>query len=219
MKQLSVILDNEKDVLNFLKARYPMYHLSNVFFRDIQYGIQLLLERKEMAVGYTAAEKIARAFVDQLAKAKILTPIDAQSWVLNYPDFRKPPVKPAAPVRPAAPAAKPAGPAPAAPRPAGGLPPLKSSPVAGATKTTGGLPPLKSSAPAVAATPSEPPPAGGESQTPQEKATEVAPSPQTSAPAPAPKPVSAPSSGKTVPPLGARALPPIKSSTPAGSKK
>lgn len=219
MKQLSFILDNETEVLTFLKARYPLYHLSNVFFRDIQYGIQLLLERKEMAVGYTDAEKIARAFVDQLVKSIILTPIDAQSWVLNYPDFRKPPVKPAAPVRPAAPAARPVGTAPAAPRPAGGLPPLKSSPVAGATKIAGGLPPLKSSAPPAAATASEPLPAGGESQTPGEKATEVAPAPQTSIPSTAPKATPQQSSGKTVPPLGARSLPPIKSSTPAGSKK
>jgi len=196
MKQLSFILDNEMEVLTFLKARYPLYHLSNVFFRDIQYGIQLLLERKEMAVGYTDAEKIARAFVDQLAKSKILTPIDAQSWVLNYPDFRKPPVKPAAPARPAA---KPAGAAPAAPRPAGGLPPLKPAPGA---------------VPAV-------PQAAASAESPEVKAPEPA-SPAAKVeprPAPAPKPVPAPSSAKTVPPLGVRPLPPIKSSTPAGSKK
>ena len=215
MKQLSYILDNEADVLTFLKARYPMYHLSNVFFRDIQYGIQLFLERKEMSVGYTAAEKISRSFVDQLAKKKILTPIDAQSWVLNYPEFRKPPVKPAAPVRQAVPAAKPAGTAPAAPRPAGGLPPLKSSPVAGAAKPTGGLPPLKSSAPAVTTPAVAHSAASAESET--VKAAE--PAPPAAKAAPAPKPVPAPSSGKTVPPLGARSLPPIKSSTLAGSKK
>ena len=39
---------------------------TNVFFRDIQYGIQTMLDRKNMLVGYADAEKIARSFSAQL---------------------------------------------------------------------------------------------------------------------------------------------------------
>ena len=215
MKQLDYILNNETETLTFLKSRYPMYHLSNIFFRDIQYGIQQFLERKEMGVGYRDAERIARAFVDQLMKKKVLTAIDRQSWVLNYPDFRKPPVKPVAPAKPTAPAARPAGTAPAAPRPAGGLPPLKSVPAA---KPAAGLPPLKSATPAAQQPVAEASLSGSEATTPLSAAQESAVPAQSAATAPAPKPVASPS-GKTLPPLGARPLPPIKSSTPAGSKK
>ena len=115
MKPQEYILNNEKEVLEFLKSRFPLYHLSNFFFRDIQYGIQMLLTEKKMKVGYSEAEKIASAFVEKLEQAKILTLIDRQSWVVNYPEFKKPVVKP--PV-----AAKPAAPAPATPREASPIP-------------------------------------------------------------------------------------------------
>ena len=83
MKQKEYILNNETEVLDFLRSKYPLYHLSNVFFRDIQYGIQTMLFRKGMSVGYAGAETIAKEFVSQLEKKKVLNPIDQQSWVLN----------------------------------------------------------------------------------------------------------------------------------------
>lgn len=154
MKQIDYILENEQEVLTFLKSKYPLYHLSNIFFRDIQYGIQTMLDRKNMSVGYADAEKIARAFVAQLEKKKILSPIDKQSWVVNHPEFKKPAVKPTAPAKPAA---KPAASAPAAARSAatpGGarpsLPPL-SRPATGAAKP-GGLPPISRPATGTAST-------------------------------------------------------------------
>ena len=122
MKQLTYVLDNHKEVLAFLKSRFPMYHQSNFFFRDVHFGIITLMEKKGMKVGYTVAEGIAREFVGKLEKERIFLPIDHQTWVVNYPEYRKPVVKPPA-AKPAAPAAKPAGPAPAAPRPAASTPP------------------------------------------------------------------------------------------------
>lgn len=149
MKQLDYILANETVVLEFLKSKYPLYHMSNVFFRDVQYGIQTMLYRKGMSVGYSDAEQIARAFVEQLEKKKILNPIDRQSWMLNHVQFKKPTV---APPPSSKPAAKTAGPAPAAARvpgaPAGAkpsLPPLGRA--AGTASKPGGLPPLSRPAP------------------------------------------------------------------------
>lgn len=154
MKQIDYILGNEIEVLRFLKSKYPLYHLSNVFFRDIQYGIQTMLDGRNMSVGYVDAEKIARAFVAQMEKKKILNPIDRQSWVVNYPEFRKPAVKPPAPAKPSA---KPAGPAPAAASPSmapgatkPSLPPL-SRPATGTVKS-GGLPPINRPATGAAST-------------------------------------------------------------------
>jgi hypothetical protein len=78
----------------------------------VQFGIQAMLEEKKMKVGYSAAERIAAAFVRRLEKERIFLPIDPQAWVVNYPEFKKPLVKRVAP-------AKPAGSAPAVHRPAG----------------------------------------------------------------------------------------------------
>jgi hypothetical protein len=112
MKELDFVVDHYHDVLLFLKSRFPMYHLSNFFFRDVQFGIQTMLEEKKMKVGYAAAERIAAAFVRRLEKERIFLPIDRQAWVVNYPDFKKPSAKPVAP-------AKPSGSAPTVHRPAG----------------------------------------------------------------------------------------------------
>jgi hypothetical protein len=236
MNNFDHILENEAEVLAFLKTRYPLYHLSNVFFRDIQYGIRTLLERKGAKVGYTSAERLAREFVERLEKQKILIPIDRQSWVLYYEDFKTaPPKRQAVAVTarpaPSAPSAK-----PAAARPAGGLPPLKSSAPASAARPAGGLPPLKSSAPAAGTRPVAAP----GPQVPQKAETEAragssgpdAPEPEPKA-APVPKAeqpaapkVTAPEQMQEAPTApkkpsqgGTRPLPPIKSSVPVGNKK
>lgn len=214
MKELDYVLNNEKEVLTFLKSKYPLYHLSNVFFRDIQYGIQVFLIRKKMEIGYSDAEKIAREFVAQLEKKKILSPIDKQTWVLQYPEFKKPITTPAPAAKPA-PAVRPTSPAAAAPRPAGvALPPLKSgtpaairSPLPPLNRPAAGAP-KPASAPTVPAQPQAVPADASASAT---KTVE--------APAPTPKPV-APTPAPASALAGTRKpLPPIKSSTPAGSKK
>ncbi len=117
-KARTYILENQKEVLTFLKSKFPLYHLSNFFFRDLQYGIQMFLERKAgMNVKYSKAESIAKAFAAQLERDKIFIRIDQQSWAVNYPEFKTPVVKPAVAAKPASSAPRPAGATPAAPRP------------------------------------------------------------------------------------------------------
>jgi len=114
MNHASEILDRKKDVLAFLKSRFPLYDKSNVFFRDIQYGIQVFLGRKGIKAGYPESERIAHEFVSLMEQEGVFVAIDRQSWALHYPEFRTPPSKPspaAAPVaRPAAPPRPPAAP-------------------------------------------------------------------------------------------------------------
>lgn len=105
MNHASDVLDHRPEVLAFLKGRFPLYHQSNVFFRDIQYGIQLFLERKGVKSSYPESEKIAREFALRLEKEGVFVPVDRQTWALNYPEFRTPQSKPAPAARPAPPAA------------------------------------------------------------------------------------------------------------------
>lgn len=40
-------LKNESQVfLNYLKAKFPIFHNSNLFYRDFQYGVKSFLEKK-----------------------------------------------------------------------------------------------------------------------------------------------------------------------------
>jgi hypothetical protein len=96
MNAVESVLHNEHEVLNHLKNRLPIFHLSNIFFRDIQYGIQSYLKGRRHKVSYTTAEAIARQFVAQLEKKKTLRPVDRQTWVVDHVAFRKPMEKPSA---------------------------------------------------------------------------------------------------------------------------
>jgi hypothetical protein len=227
MKQSDYILNNESEVLTFLRARYPLYHLSNVFFRDVQYGIQTLLDRKSMRVNYREAERIARDFVARLERKRTLVPIDRQTWALHYPEFRTPPVKVAA-AQLSVPSARPAGTAAPAAKPT--LPPLSRPPAGSPATTRPPLPPLNrpAAAPgqkapaAVVPTaailapdtePTEPP--GASPQSAGEAAPAELPVPRAAQPPTSP----AQAEGKTSAPQAPRQLPPIRSSTPAGPKR
>jgi hypothetical protein len=93
MNHLAYVLANDKEILRYLKARFPVYHLSNVFFRDVHYGIMEYLRERKMPVRYPDAEKIARTFIEKLEHEKILRQMDHQTWMVQYADFRTPQVK------------------------------------------------------------------------------------------------------------------------------
>ena len=98
---------HEHDVLRYLKTQFPMFHLSNFFFRDIQYGIQRYLLGQGISVSYAGAEHLAKAFVESMERSGIMRQVDGQSWTVMFPEFRTPEVKRAA-AKPASTAAQPA---------------------------------------------------------------------------------------------------------------
>jgi hypothetical protein len=95
------MLKDHASVLKDLKARVAVYHQSNIFFRDIQYGIQAMLREQGIRVRYTEAERLAREFVERMEQENIFVAIDRQTWALRYPEFKTPKVEKAA--RPAGP--------------------------------------------------------------------------------------------------------------------
>ncbi len=105
---LALITSNDRDFLQFLKARYQLFHASNVFFRDLHYGVMTFLEGKGKHDGYTTTETLTRDVIVHFEKAGILLPIDERTWMLHYEEFRPIPKKAAPPAKPAAPAAAPA---------------------------------------------------------------------------------------------------------------
>ena len=115
---LKLFTDNQKEFLKFLKSRYTLIHSSNIFFRDIHYGIMAYLELNRLAYKYLESEQLARNVIASYEASNIFQKVDGKTWVLNYPEFKLAPAKPAAAAKPAASAARPAGapaPKPAAP--------------------------------------------------------------------------------------------------------
>ncbi len=118
MPALDIFLNNQADFLKFLKSKFTLIHASNVFFRDLHYGVMAYVEEKESRkVKYIEAEKLTHDIIAALEQKGILKKIDNQSWILNYPEFALPKIAPAP--KPAA--AKPAAATPSAqPTPASG---------------------------------------------------------------------------------------------------
>ncbi len=86
-KYFEILLNEERTVLNYLKSKYPLFHRSNVFFRDIQFGIKHYLENKEIKLKYTDSEILAREFINHLIGKGILNSISQEIYLLNYPEF------------------------------------------------------------------------------------------------------------------------------------
>lgn len=110
------IIARDREFLQFLRSRYHLFHASNVFFRDLHYGVMTYLEQQKMAQNYITAEDITREVIAHYETAGILKPLNERTWVLILEEFRAVSSKPAAPAPKQAPA--PAAAATPAPPPA-----------------------------------------------------------------------------------------------------
>lgn len=80
--------NNYKGLLEFLKAKYPLFHNSNFFFRDFQFGIQKYLEIKEIYISSYDASTIAKELGKFLEEEKIFIKINDRTWSVNDPSFQ-----------------------------------------------------------------------------------------------------------------------------------
>jgi beta-phosphoglucomutase-like phosphatase (HAD superfamily) len=99
---LQLITSNDREFLQFMKSRYHLYHASNVFFRDIHYGVMSFLELRKQNKGYTATEAVTREVISHLEHTGILRRIDDRTWMVSHEEFRQMPKTAAPPAKPAA---------------------------------------------------------------------------------------------------------------------
>ena len=93
MKEATFINGRQAEFLKFLKSKFTLIHMSNLFFRDFHYGVMSYLEDHGMKLKYTDAEHVAREVGLAFEKSGIFKKIDHQSWLLNYPEFALPRVE------------------------------------------------------------------------------------------------------------------------------
>src|SRR5258708_2380213 len=86
MKEATYIVNRQAEFLKYLKSKFTLIHLSNLFFRDFHYGVMSYLEEHGMKLKYYDAEKVAREAGSAFEQAGIFKRIDHQSWLLNYPE-------------------------------------------------------------------------------------------------------------------------------------
>jgi len=84
---LQLLKNNDEELLNYLKAKFPMFHNSNFFFRDFQYGIRSFLEKKEIKASYQMAEKLAEEMANYYEAKELFVKINHQTWKINKHEF------------------------------------------------------------------------------------------------------------------------------------
>jgi hypothetical protein len=84
---LQLLKNNEEELLNYLKAKFPVFHNSNFFFRDFQYGIRSFLEKKEIKASYQMAEKLAEEMAKYFEDKNLFVKINHQAWKINKQEF------------------------------------------------------------------------------------------------------------------------------------
>lgn len=97
MTEKEFILSNYGEFFKFLKTKFRLYHESNVFFRDLHYGVMEYVENKfRKKMKYLDAQALTESIISEFEKQGIFKKIDQQTWLLNYPEFALPRPEPAA---------------------------------------------------------------------------------------------------------------------------
>jgi hypothetical protein len=84
---LNTLLQEQKMFLNYLKAKFPVFHNSNFFYRDLEYGIKGYFEKKGNLLNNRVLGEIAIKFSEHLEQERIFIKTSSQAWKINYPEF------------------------------------------------------------------------------------------------------------------------------------
>ncbi len=91
MNTLELIIQNKTEFLNYLKSKFSLIHNSNIFLRDLHYGLMFYTQEKmKKKLKYFAGEELAKDLASEFVKLGIFSAIDHQSWRLNYQEFALP---------------------------------------------------------------------------------------------------------------------------------
>ena len=60
---VQIITNSPIEFLNFLRAKVPLFHMSNVFYRDFMYGVIDYLEKRNIDVSFSKAEAITQEVI------------------------------------------------------------------------------------------------------------------------------------------------------------
>jgi hypothetical protein len=99
MSKAQIILTRHDEFLRHLAAGIPVIHRSNLFFRDIHYGVLSFFRARGEYMSYRTAEPVAEEVIRELEHRGILRRIDDQTWLLLAPEFQKKRSVPPAPAK------------------------------------------------------------------------------------------------------------------------
>ena len=87
------IIGKEKELFAFMKENgYPIFHQSNMFLRDIQYGIRdYYRSTYHKDIGSRKSDAYAKDFITDLESKGLLKRFTHNTWILQMIEFLNPP--------------------------------------------------------------------------------------------------------------------------------
>jgi hypothetical protein len=82
-KELEFLMNNEKLFFSYLKERYPVFNNSNIFLRDIQYGVKSFFEKRDTKLSYAQVEILSNAIIKRFEDNNILQKLTKNTWKVN----------------------------------------------------------------------------------------------------------------------------------------
>lgn len=87
-EKLNILKINYQEFLNYHKAKFPVYHKSNVFEKDIQHSVRKFLAFKGISVNYNEWQKLTSFITGYLEAKQILVRVDDDAWRVEYEKFK-----------------------------------------------------------------------------------------------------------------------------------
>ena len=91
-KEVERLFGNPEVLLGFMRrTRKPVFHKSNIFFRDIQFAIRDYYDTVERSpITLPRAERMARDVVQLYTEVGLLKKVNNQAYLVDSPEFRTP---------------------------------------------------------------------------------------------------------------------------------
>ncbi len=88
MKEIDFVLNHKSQFLGYFRSKFPVFHNSNIFYRDLRYAVKYFLKSGGFKVSDMELEGVLNALVKVMVSDGILRIVSQGVWSLNYPEFR-----------------------------------------------------------------------------------------------------------------------------------
>lgn len=81
------IINEEEVFFNFLKSKFPLFYKSNLFFRDLEYGIQQFYKKKNVKLSLGEILAVTERTAAYFEEKNYFIRINDGTWMINMPQF------------------------------------------------------------------------------------------------------------------------------------
>ncbi len=86
-KMLEELIKDEEIFLSYLKSRFPLFHKSNFFFRDLEYGIKFYFEKKNASLSAADNLRLAVKMGSYFEEKNFFKKVSEGVWMINMPEY------------------------------------------------------------------------------------------------------------------------------------